>query len=299
MKKKWSIILCSVLLVGMLAGCGNNNNAEPAATEQPATEQNTSVETPAAEAPAGQYQDGDYFAMDAFDPEGDWQYYVTLKVESGKITDAEWSAINHKGGADKKAHDKAGLYGMKEKGNAQADWYEQAELTEKYLIDTQSVDIALNEEGKTDAITGVSVHVNEFFDLAKKALEAGPVARGAYKDGSYHAEEAAFADSGWKATVDITVANGNIISAYFSGVNENGDDKQTFSKEGNYGMKAKGGAQAEWHEQIALAQNYLLEKQDPTAIALNDEGKADAISGVSIHINEYVALSEEALKAAK
>ncbi|WP_327204879.1 hypothetical protein [Paenibacillus sp. DMB20] len=107
------------------------------------------------------------------------------------------------------------------------------------------------------------------------------------------------AKSGWKSTVDLTVANGKVIAAYFSGVNDNGDDKQVFSKDGKYGMKEKGGAQAEWHEQIEKAQQYFLENQGVGSLSFNDEGKTDAISGVSIGIQEYFQLAEKALEGAK
>jgi len=63
-------------------------------------------------------------------------------------------------------------------------------------------------------------------------------------------------------------------------------------------MKA-GGAQSEWHEQAALAEQYLLDKQDPASLTFNEEGKTDAISGVSIHLKSYYDLAAQALEQAK
>lgn len=299
--KKASIILSSALLLGLLAGCGssdNGNNAEkanntPAATENSA---NTSTNAPAEE---GKYQDGVYYAQAEPDAKTGWQYYVTLNVSGGKITEAKWNAINANVGVDKVTYSKEGKYGMKA-GGAQAEWHEQAEKTEAYLIEKQDPkDIVLNEEGKTDAISGVSVHVNEFFTLADQALTAGPVQAGTYKDGTYHAEAAEFAGSGWKETADVVVAGGKIIKVNFSGVNEAGEDKKQNSVDGKYGMVEKGGAQAEWHEQAAKAEAYLIEKQDPAALTFNDEGKTDAISGVSISLQSYYDLAAQALAQAK
>ncbi|MNJ51603.1 hypothetical protein D3C77_469130 [compost metagenome] len=85
----------------------------------------------------------------------------------------------------------------------------------------------------------------------------------------------------------------------FSGVNEAGEDKKLNSIDGKYGMVEKGGAQAEWHEQAAIAEQYLLEKQDPAAVSFNDEGKTDAISGVSISLKSYYDLAAKALEQAK
>jgi major membrane immunogen (membrane-anchored lipoprotein) len=61
---------------------------------------------------------------------------------------------------------------MVSQGDAQAPWYEQAEQVEQYLIETQDpTDVRINDEGKTDAISGVSVTVQGFFTLAQEALE--------------------------------------------------------------------------------------------------------------------------------
>ncbi|MOA26115.1 hypothetical protein D3C78_1468850 [compost metagenome] len=64
-------------------------------------------------------------------------------------------------------------------------------------------------------------------------------------------------------------------------------------------MVEKGGAQAEWHEQAAKAEAYLIEKQDPAALTFNEEGKTDAISGVSISLQSYYDLAAQALAQAK
>lgn len=295
--KKTSIILSSALLLGLLAGCGaggNANTAEPA-NEAPAAAGNNA----GAPAEQGAYQDGVYFAKGEVDAESGWQSYVTLTVSAGKITEAKWNAISETAPVDKVTYSKEGKYGMKA-GGASSEWHEQAEKTEQYLIEKQDPKaITINEEGKTDAISGVSVHVNEFINLADQALAAGPVEPGIYKDGTYHAEGAEFdASSGWKETADVVVAAGKIIKVNFSGVNEKSEDKKQYSIDGKYGMKA-GGAQAEWHEEAAKAEAYLVENQDPATLTFNEEGKTDAISGVSISLQSYFELVAKALEEAK
>ncbi|MBA9088353.1 major membrane immunogen (membrane-anchored lipoprotein) [Fontibacillus solani] len=299
--KKASIILSSALLLGLLAGCGSSNEGNTAdkANNTPATENSTNTGTNAP-AEQGKYQDGVYFAQGEADAKTGWQAFVTLTVSGGKITEAKWNATNANVGVDKVTYSKEGKYGMKA-GGAQSEWHEQAEKAEAYLIEKQDPkDITLNDEGKTDAITGVSVHVNEFFTLADQALTAGPVQAGTYKDGTYHAEAADFdAKSGWKETADVVVAAGKVIKVNFSGVNAAGEDKKQNSIDGKYGMKEKGGAQAEWHEQAVKAEAYLVEKQDPAALTFNEEGKTDAISGVSISLQSYYDLAAKALEQAK
>ena len=280
--------LSLIIAAGLMAGCGTSNKDSGSEKTQ-----------------AGKYADGVYFAQqDQYDESSGWKSIVTLEVKDGKITKADWNALSIKGGDDKKTASKNGTYGMKAQGNASAEWHEQAEKVEAYLIETQDPTKIKysDEEGHTDAISGATIHVNDFFELAKKALDKGPLAKGPYKDGFYRAEADDFdANSGWKGTVDITVVGGNIVAANWNAVHKDGgDDKKTASIKGDYGMKAKGNASAEWHEQAEKVEAYLIKTQDPKKIEYSDnEGHTDAISGATIHVNEFFTLAEKALANAK
>ncbi|MBP2114638.1 FMN-binding protein [Paenibacillus silagei] len=300
--KKASVILSSALVLGtLLAGCGNSNKAEnAAATTAPVATATAAAEATAAPAAeTGKYQDGTYYGTVDADPETGWQTFTQLTVEGGKITKADWNAFNVKKAGDlKKKVSEDGNYGLVKIGGAKSEWHEQAALAEAYLIEKQDpAALTVNAEGKTDAISGVSVHVSDFVGAAQAALAAGPAQAGPYKDGGYTAEGEMDATSGWKSTVALSVANGNVVAVNFSGVNAAGDDKKQYSVDGKYGMKA-GGAAAEWHEEIALAEKYFLENKG-VAPTLDAEGKTDAISGVSIHVGEYFTLAQKALEGAK
>lgn len=206
--KKASVILSSALVLGtLLAGCGNSNKAEnaaattaPVATATAATEATTA---PAAE--TGKYQDGTYYGTVDADPETGWQTFTQLTVEGGKITKADWNAFNVKKAGDlKKKVSEDGNYGLVKIGGAKSEWHEQAALAEAYLIEKQDpAALTVNAEGKTDAISGVSVHVSDFVGAAQAALAAGPAQAGPYKDGGYTAEGEMDATSGWKSTVAL------------------------------------------------------------------------------------------------
>lgn len=251
-------------------------------------------------------KDGKYFAQqDEFGSSG-WKSQVVLEVKGGKITAANWNAVSTIAGAvDKKAYDKAGKYNMVKFGKAQAEWYQQAEKVEQYLVKTQ--DYKFNKysdaEGHTDAISGASIHVKEFFELAQKAIAAGPFTKGKYaKDGWYYAEQDDFdKQSGWKDTVLLTVVNGRIVDVVWNGIPKDSAKKSKLveSVSGNYNMVKFGKAQAEWHEQAAKAQAALIAAQDPAKIAVRSDGKTDAISGVSISVGPFLQLATNALKAAK
>ena len=55
---------------------------------------------------------------------------------------------------------------------AASEWHEQVAKAEAHLIKTQDPEKIsyIDDEGHTDDIAGVSIHVKEFFDLAKQAL---------------------------------------------------------------------------------------------------------------------------------
>jgi major membrane immunogen (membrane-anchored lipoprotein) len=248
----------------------------------------------------GSYEDGIYFAAeDSFASNG-WKEVVTLSVENGKITKADWNGVNVSSGPSKKAVDKAGKYNMKKFGGAQANWYEEAEKVEQYLIKTQDPAVISykDDEGHTDDIAGVSVHVVAFFELAQKALANGPVGRGMYEDGAYYMADSEFPDNGWKDYVALTVINGNIVGANWSAIDIMGEDKKLYDAAGKYNMVKFAGAQSEWSVQAAKAEQYLIDIQDPSLVKyIDEEGHTDAISGVSIHISGFMTLADAALKA--
>lgn len=302
MKKALVFLLVVAMTFGLLVGC--TSAPETTEPEAPATEE-TTEETPATEegtteeATAG-YEDGIYFAQEEqFSETSGWKYMVTLEIQDGAIITADWNGANVNAGPDKKTLSQEGGYQMVEFGGAQAEWHEQAAAVEAYLLETQDP-AAINytdDEGHTDDITGVSIHVSEFYNLVNEALENGPTEPGIFVDGSYHAEEPEFADSGWKYTADFTVVNGNLVAVNWNGVHKDGgDDKKTVSINGEYGMVENAGAQAEWHEQAMAAEAHLLEIQDPALLTYSDdEGHTDEITGVSIHVNALYDMANEVL----
>ena len=249
-------------------------------------------------------KDGVYFAQDsAFAPSGGWKEQVVLTVKGGKVVSAIWNGVsNLPGAADKKTYDAAGKYNMVKFGKAIAEWNSQAKAVEDYLVRTQ--DLSFNKykdaEGKTDAISGATMHVKPFFDLVTKALASAPVAKGIYaKDGWFYAEQAAFdASSGWKDSVLITVVNGTIVDVLWNGGYKDNTKKSKLveAESGRYGM-AKAAKKGEWNVQAKALQDAILSVQDPAKIKLTN-GIADSISGASMHAN-VVTLAIEALKTAR
>ena len=243
------------------------------------------------------------FAQDnGFDPQSGWKEQVVVTVAGGKITRVIWNGVSNLGVADRKTVAAAGRYGMKKASKLGLEWDTQAANVEAYLLKSQNPAFdKFKQEGTTDAISGASLHVKVFYDLLKKALSAGPVAKGIYeKDGWYFKEQADYdTPTGWKDSVLITVVNGTIVDVLWNGVNKSPrlKSKLVESKAGRYGM-GKAAKKGEWDVQAAAVQAAILKVQDPGKIAVKADGTTNAISGASVHVTA-ISLAVEALKAAR
>ncbi|MFA5851637.1 MAG: FMN-binding protein [Spirochaetales bacterium] len=244
-------------------------------------------------------KDGVYFAQSKDYSKTGWKEQVIVEVSKGKIVSVDWNGVSNIAGAgDKKSYAAAGKYGMIKGSKIKAEWDTQAKSAEEYLVKTQDINFSkISAEGKTDAISGATMTISEFFALAKEALASAPVAKGAYKDGWYYKEGAAFDKSGWKETILVTVVNGSIVDVVWNAIPKDGTKKSKYleSKSGGYKMNAKNG---EWYVQAQRVEGAIVKAGDPSKIAIKADGKTDAISGVSITANA-VGLAIEALKAAK
>ena len=118
-----------------------------------------------------------------------------------------------------------------------------------------------------------------------------------YKDGSYTAE-GDYDDQGYKTVVTVTVEDGRLASLSCDQVTADGGSKKELSQSGAYGMKEKGGAAAEWHEEVAAFEAAAVEKGLDN-IPTGSDGKTDAISGCTIAVSEFIALARQALDKAE
>lgn len=149
MKKYFVMILVVLLMATVLISCSYK--------EKPKTEG---------------LKDGVYKAeADNFDDKG-FKASVEITVKDGKISKVYWDAENEKDkDLSKRKASETGKYDMKVAG-AKSDWHEQAAAVEKFLVEKGDIGLlTLDAEGKTDAVAGVSININEFVELAKKALE--------------------------------------------------------------------------------------------------------------------------------
>lgn len=65
-------------------------------------------------------------------------------------------------------------YGMynSEYGSTVGEWYEQVEALEKYVVDNQGIDeLILDDEGKTDAVSGCTINIDALYRAIDSALK--------------------------------------------------------------------------------------------------------------------------------
>jgi major membrane immunogen (membrane-anchored lipoprotein) len=234
-------------------------------------------------------QDGYYFAQEADFVSG-MKNQVVLKVQGGKIAEANWNVISYQSQTpDLKAVAARGV------ANA-ANWASQAKKAEDFLVSSQNT--------SATRVEGVTTQVAPFFSLVRAALQAGPVPRGAYaKDGWFYGEDTKLDANETRNTVLITIVNGTIKDVLWNGqlqlrrMDGINPSKIITSMAGQYPMPST--PRGPWHEQVKKAAAALVSVQDPAKIPLKADGKTDAITGVSIIVKEYLDVANTALRAAR
>lgn len=304
MKRFLLLVLVLAFVAAMAVGCSGG--------EQPAGEDsNGSTDD-------GAYADGVYFAQDDSFGSSGYKGFVVITVEGGKVTDAEWGETNIQPIGNKKTYAEEGKYGM--------NWDVQAEAAEAWLVENQDPaqfdDLYTDEEGHTEALTtdagtAVSIHVMEFFELAKKALDSDPVQEGEYNTPDDFVATASIPvdtadpeydpNNAWEYRADFVVVNGTIMSANYNAVfaGEFNDDTAKFFAKNDAGevdetqplSKVELGMDygMDWKANAEKADAFVVEKQGFPVEYTDDAGHTDSITGVSIHVKEFEELFKTAL----
>lgn len=57
-------------------------------------------------------------------------------------------------------------------GSTVGEWYEQVEKLEKAVVENQGIEfLNLNEDGKTEAVSGCTIKIDAMYEALNKALE--------------------------------------------------------------------------------------------------------------------------------
>ncbi|MGE5614700.1 MAG: hypothetical protein ACM3XR_09865 [Bacillota bacterium] len=337
MKKVIALLLCTVMIAAIFAGCGNK-----AGTTGGKVKTGLAVVTSLGK------------SADAGEKEGLAQSdstVVAVTVDSaGKIVkcviDVAQTKINFSSEGKittpldtvfKTKQELGPDYGMAKASGIKKEWNEQANAFAKYVEGKtleQVKGIAVNEEGAptgSDLASSVTIHVTEFIEAIEKAVNnakdlganAGDklglgIVTTINKSTDATAEKDGLAQAYSTYTATTFGADGKItsciIDASQANVNFNTSGKitsdltknpQTKNELGDaYGMRKASGIKKEWNEQAAAFADYVKGKtvDQVKGIAVNEEGAptgSDLTSSVTIHITDLVKVIEKASANAK
>ena len=116
-----------------------------------------------------------------------------------------------------------------------------------------------------------------------------------FTDGDYIAKSEAADDNGFVEQVTMTVKDGKITAVNWDAITEDGTKKSVMSENGEYVMTEDGPT---WKEQAEALANALIENQNLTFLTTDEQGKTDAVSGVSISVGSFISLAEQCLNEA-
>ena len=128
------------------------------------------------------------------------------------------------------------------------------------------------------------------------------VENGKYKEGTYYnAVVDNYGGSKNVATAVIYVDKDGLIKSVFLDTVYQKDGVNTTKKTlGNdYNMKPRSEVGKEWYAQVNLIEAKVVENQDISFIKLDNDGKTDAIAGVTMKIDALYKALEGALNKAK
>ena len=238
-------------------------------------------------------QDGTYEAKAEGPDENGFTGQMSMTVKDGKITEVNWDCVDADGNL-KSVLSENGEYVMTEDGPT---WAEQSEALAKAVIENQSLNfLTMDEQGKTDAVSGVSINISEFVNLSEQCMRQAAgledTAAAQLQDGTYEAKAEGPDENGFTGQVSVTVQDGKITEVNWDCVDADGNLKSVLSENGEYVMTEDGPTWAEQSEALAKA---VIENQSLNFLTMDEQGKTDAVSGVSINISEFVDLVGQCL----
>lgn len=336
MKKLLSVLLVMLLLVGCGNGNdtdnGDNSNETPNTTEGATYKIGTAVLTTEKGTDAGEedgvFEVNTYFAHVVLD--GDKLVDVYIDVAQNNVSfNAEdaltgFSAAGGKGTKKELGDD----YNMKTYGNAVAEWYEQIESLEDWMIGKtvqEVLDMPTFEKDAghpavpdvEDLKSSVTITVESYKEVVKMAAENAVEVEDVVKVGTRSITSAKQEGVEMNTNIATVAVNGNneVVfvaidvmqsSAEISGgvITPNGVVLTKKQLGSDYGMTNNPAATAEWDVQIKDLEAWMVGKSvsDILAMDLTEDsrpGVEDLQSKVTVTVDGYLAVVEKAAAAAQ
>lgn len=122
------------------------------------------------------YKEGTYTgtAPDTYGGQNNTATAVVTIDASGTITDVDldttYTTSDGVATSKKALGSDYGMYGV-EYGSTVGEWYQQAKALEDYVVENQGLDnLTLDEDGKTDAVSGCTIKIDALYSAINNAL---------------------------------------------------------------------------------------------------------------------------------
>lgn len=113
------------------------------------------------------------------------------------------------------------------------------------------------------------------------------------QDGSYQAAGTEY--DGYTDQLTMTVEQNHITGIVWDSLDQGGNSKRILADRGEYVMTETG---LTWSEQADALAAAVIEKQSMEFLKVNEQGKTDAVAGVSISIGGFVSLVQDCMQQA-
>ena len=298
--KKIKLLAVCALSAALLVGCGGKE----------ATDNKGETNTPAV-------TDSEKFTgtktyetlYDSTGKKGD-VVVVNVDFKDGEAEKVSIDVIQEDGSSKKQAA-ADGKYVMK--ADAEYHWGEQIELIEEELnkngVDTSKINIT-DEDGHTDAVSGVSIKVKTYLDVVDEVINSVKEGKelptgftGAKIDERKYDPEKedmlitkVVYNHGEPVNVSIDI---KLAEAVDLGDGKTSTSKKEVAAAGKYVMVE--GSDNTWDKQITALEAFIVENNfDLDKVTLtNEAGNTDAVTGVSIKVGTYVKTLQEVLDSVK
>lgn len=282
-KKKIALLLVGIMTIASLAlvGCGKDDSSSDKGQAQEQEQEQQGTKT---------------YSYKKADAKG--VAIINLTYENGEVSDLAIDYDYMHAGNSKRALCEKGEYVMKE--GEEFNWAQQVDKLTAFIKENKYdlSKVGSSEETKTtDAVTGVSIKVNDYVVAVKEAMEqveAGTlIANEDLKTYEYKEE-------GEKGTtvVTLTYNEDKPVDLFIDYIQE-GKYKRELCAKGEYVMKE--GEEFTWAQQVDKLTAFIKENNfDLTKVGSSEEAQTtDVVTGVSIKVNGYVVAVTEAMEQIK
>lgn len=280
---------------------------------------------------AGRVQVNDTFATVVLDADGKFVYVYIDTAQNDGTFDGEGAIVA--GAAQPTKKEKGDAYNMRARSGIGAEWFEQIAALEEWMIGKTLAEVkALPLENNyikdgEDLKSSVTITVNYYLAAVEKAVanavEVFDIAKVGAGSVTTVAPRAFNNDTAVEGRIQVNTtfagiaynADGEVIYVYIDTAQNQG----TFDNEGQvlvaaaqptkkekgpaYNMKARSGIGAEWDEQIASLEEWMMGKKfvDFTSIPLENnyiKDGEDLKASVTITVDGYIGAATKATQNA-